>query len=226
MAETAQPAKAFLQVEGGEPFHFLFNPAELVIDKNVTWEAAKAKGKNAPRLRFQEGQSGTFSFTAVFDTTADGSDVTEHTSRLLKLMHTDEDLQGSDRQRNQARPPWVRFHWGGLHSFKAVVEQARISFTYFSPTGTALRAKVDLGLRQFEDDGDLPLQNPTSGTPRPQRTHHVRAGETLDRIAALYYGDPARWRVLADANRVDDPLRLAVGTDLAVPEPEVRRRGR
>ena len=226
MAQAAEPAKAFLKLETGETFEFLFNPAELVIDKTATWQAGNAKGKNAPKLRFQEGQSGSLSFTATFDTTSDGSDVTEHTNKLLALLHTDEELRGSDQQRNQTRPPWVRFHWGSLRSFKAVVERARITFTYFSPSGTALRAKADLTLKQYEDDGDLPLQNPTSGTPRPQRVHRTRSGETLDRVAALHYGDPSRWRLLADANRIDDPFRLRPGTDLVVPDPELVHRGR
>lgn len=226
MPQQAAPVKAFLKPETGERFEFLFNPSELVIDKSATWQAGNAKGKDAPKLRFQEGQSGTLSFTATFDTTSDGSDVTEHTNRLLTLLHTDEDLQGSDRQRNQTRPPWVRFHWGSMRSFKAVVEKARITFTYFSPSGTALRAKAELTLKQYEDDGDQPLQNPTSGTPAPQRTHRTRAGETLDRVAALHYGDPNRWRLLADANGIDDPLRLGPGTDLVVPQVELVHRGR
>ena len=40
---------------------------------------------------------------------------------------------------------------------------------------------------------------------------------TLDRIAARYYGDATRWRPLAAANGVADPLRLVPGTLLAVP---------
>jgi nucleoid-associated protein YgaU len=221
-----EPAKAFLEVEGGERFDFLFNPAELVIDKAASWRAGGAKGKDAPRLRFQEGRSGTLSFTATFDTTGDGSDVTAHTDRLLALLHTDTDLRGSDQQRNQRRPPWVRFHWGRLRSFKAVVEKARITFTYFAPSGTPLRANAELDLKQYEDDGDLPLQNPTSGTPSPQRRHRTATGETLDRVAGVHYGDPTRWRLLADANGIVDPFRIPPGTDLVVPEPELVRRGR
>lgn len=223
---AAEPSKAFLELEVGDAFHFLFNPSELVIDKSASWQAGNAKGKNAPKLRFQEGQSGTLSFTAMFDTTADGSDVTEHTNRLLMLLQTSDEVQGSDQQRNQTRPPWVRFHWGSLRSFKAVVEQARITFTYFSPSGTALRAKADLTLKQYEDDRQHPLQNPTSGTPAPQRTHRTQVGETLDRIAALHYGDPTRWRLLAEANHVEDPFRVRPGMDLLVPEPELVHRGR
>lgn len=226
MADSGQPVKAFLKPENDEPLDFLFNPAQLVINKNNNWSAPTKKGKNAPLLTFQEGLSGTLSFTAIFDTTKDGSDVTEHTDRILAMLRVDKSLKESDEQRNQGRPPWVEFHWGKLHPFRAVIERAQVTFTYFSPTGTALRAKVDLTLKQYQDEDHQPRQNPTSGTLRPQRTHHVRSGETLDRIAAVHYADPTRWRVLAEANGVDDPFRVSPGTDLVVPELEAVRRGR
>ena len=36
-------------------------------------------------------------------------------------MDVDPALPGTDAQSNNARPPYVVFHWGNLHSFKAVV---------------------------------------------------------------------------------------------------------
>lgn len=219
-----QPVKAELEVEVGKPFEFLFNPAELSISKSNTWKAPDPKGGNAPKLRFQGGGSGALSFTATFDTTADGSDVTQYTDRLLGLMQTNDELKGSDKQRNKARPPWVRFHWGHLHSFKAVIESLSISFTYFASNGTALRAVADMTLTQYEDDAPHALQNPTSHTPAPRRIHRLQPGETLDRIAGQHYGDATRWRRIARANAIVDPLMLTPGRKLAIPEPEVASR--
>jgi nucleoid-associated protein YgaU len=105
-----------------------------------------------------------------------------------------------------------------------VVEALGLKFTYFSSDGTPLRAQASLTLRQFSDE-PWPPQNPTSGTPHPHSVHYVLPGETLDRIAATRYGDATRWRVLAEANRVIDPLALEPGTPLVVPELEVRTRG-
>jgi nucleoid-associated protein YgaU len=45
----------------------------------------------------------------------------------------------------------------------------------------------------------------------------VRRGESLATIAAVEYGDPRAWRLIADANGVDDPLGLAPGTRLLLP---------
>ena len=221
----ASPVKAALEPEQGEPIECLFNPAELTLSKSNSWTAKPAKGKNTPPLRFQEGKSGSLSMSLILDTTHDGSPVTAHTNRLLSLMRVDESLPGSDRSNNRARPPWVRFRWGGFHSFKAVLEQLSLTFTYFASDGTPLRAKADVTLTQYEDEQAWGPQNPTSGTPTPHRLHHVVPGETLDRIAATYFGDATRWRMIAEANGVTDPLRLPAGKALVIPELQGVSRG-
>ena len=43
------------------------------------------------------------------------------------------------------------------------------------------------------------------------------AGDTLHSVAYAEYGNPGFWRVLAEANGVDDPLRIAPGTALLIP---------
>ena len=39
-------------------------------------------------------------------------------------------------------------------------------------------------------------------------------------IAYAAYGDPTRWRLIAEANGIDDPLRLRRGTPLTIPRLE------
>jgi hypothetical protein len=219
------PIKAFLLTEQGKQIDFLFNPAELTIGKSISWQPADSKGTNAPELRFQAGQSGTLAFSLTLDTTADGSDVSTHTNDLLDLLKVDPGLPGADPKSNKARPPWVKFHWGSMHSFKAVVEKLQVKFTYFASNGMPLRAKADLALRQYTDEEDRPLQNPTSFTPSLHAVHRLVHGETLDRIAATHYADPARWRLIAEANGIVNPLALTPGDLLIIPEVPVRRRG-
>jgi nucleoid-associated protein YgaU len=218
------PEKAYLQPEKGEKIHCLFNPAELTVSKSNQWQGGQSKGKNAPEQRFQSGQPATMSMTLTFDTTDKGTDVTEYTTKLLNLMKVDQSLPGGDKNRNAGRPPWVEFHWGALHSFRAVIEKLQIRYTYFASDGMPLRAKVDVSLKQWNDESVLPLQNPTSSTPMVHSVHTLLPGETLDRVAAMYYQDPTRWRLIAEANGVVDPLELTAGTPLVLPEPGVRYR--
>ena len=83
-----------------------------------------------------------------------------------------------------------------------------------------LRANVSLSLTQYTSDKPTKPQNPTSGTPHPDRTHRVQPGETLDRISARYYGDSTRWRMLASANGLEDPLALRPGALIDIPRLE------
>jgi hypothetical protein len=219
------PLKASLRTEQNKEISFLFNPAELTIAKANTWQSPESKGRNAPELRFQAGQSGTLTFSITLDTTAEGTDVSEHTNALLDLLNVDQSLAGSDPKSNKARPPWVEFHWGKLHSFKAVVERLQVKFTYFASDGTPLRAKADLTLKQYKDEAEKPLQNPTSFTPTLHSVHRLVYGETLDRVAAKHYADPTRWRLIAEANAIVDPFTLTPGDLLIIPELPVRHRG-
>lgn len=211
--------KAFLETESGGRIPCLFNPAELKLHRANSWRSDSVPGKEAPELYFTGGDSGTLSLDLVFDTTAEGKAVTKYTNQLVNLMKIDPKLPGHDDGSNNGRPPWVKFHWGDLHSFKAVVSTLDLSFTYFGRSGMPLRARASVVLTQFEADEKWGPQNPTSGTPRPQRAHQVRNGETLDRIAATHYGDPTRWRDIAAANGVTDPLALVPGSYLAIPKP-------
>ena len=51
--------------------------------------------------------------------------------------------------------------------------------------------------------------------------HVVQPGETLGTISARYYGTPAKWSVLFNANRdrVPDANNVRVGTRLDIPPP-------
>lgn len=47
--------------------------------------------------------------------------------------------------------------------------------------------------------------------------HELRRGESLAKLAEHYYGNPARGEILREANGIEDPRQLAVGTPLRIP---------
>jgi hypothetical protein len=220
----AELEKAFLKFEGrGKPnLPCLFNPESITLTKTNDWgtgtESGAGAGKAVPTLEFKGQSSGTMGFELVFDTTDDGTPVTNYTNRLLAEMEIDTNLPGSDPTTNNGRPPFVVFHWGQLYSFPAVITSATVTFEYFSSSGVPLRAKVRLALTQYMASRAFTKQNPTSGTPQPHRVHRVQPGETLDRISARYYGDATRWRLLAEANGIEDPLGIRPGSLITVPQ--------
>ena len=166
MAQNAQ--KAFLQPEKGDQIPCLFNPTELSFSRSNSWSAPDMPGKGVPTLNYTGAQSGSMSLRLFFDTTDEGKPVTNYTDQLLALMEIDTSLPGSDENTNNARPPWVQFHWGSMHSFKAVVSSVSVSFTYFSSQGVPLRADVDLTLTQYEDGSVFGHKTRRPG--RPTRT--------------------------------------------------------
>lgn len=210
--------KAYLMIEGSQTkIPCMFNPADLKISRSNSWHNPSLAGQGVGQAQYTGAGAGTLSLNLTFDTTDTGKPVTGYTGKLMKLMDVDPSLGGSDEQSNNARPPYVTFHWGDLHSFEAVVESLNLQFTYFSSTGVPLRAKVALSLKQFQESHAFGPQNPTSGTPAPHRVHRVQPGETLDRISARYYGDPTRWRRIAAANGIADPLAVKSGALLSIP---------
>ncbi|MDP3892416.1 MAG: LysM peptidoglycan-binding domain-containing protein [Nocardioides sp.] len=216
----AELEKAFLEIEGGTRIPCLYNPETLHVGRRNNWVSNPMPGKGVPTLRYAGATSGWMRIDLTFDTTPSGTPVTAHTGKILALMDVDPELPGTDETSNNARPPTVTFHWGDLHSFVSVVEDLQLAFTYFSSTGVPLRARMQLELRQYERSHAFGPQNPTSGTPKPHRVHRVLPGETLDRISARYYGDSTRWRMLASANGLEDPLAVSAGSLLTIPRLE------
>jgi hypothetical protein len=212
---TDNSQKAFLLTEKGDKIYFLFNPEQLSFSRSVTWSGSSKAGQEIPLLTYGGGGSQVLTLSSLFfDTTDTGQPVTVYTDKLQALTEIAQ-LSGDDEKTNNAQPPWVEFHWGDFSSAKSVITSLNFSFTYFSSTGTPLRATAGMTLTQLLVP--LPPQNPTSGTPRPHRVHRVQPGETLDRIAAVHLGDATKWRSIAEVNVIEDPLALRPGRILAIP---------
>jgi hypothetical protein len=209
--------KAYILVETGTRIDCLFNPAELAINKTNSWDPSEPHGGLEPQMSYSGANPGTMSLDLTFDTTDSGQPVTTYTDKIMHLLDVDSSLPGSDEESNNVRPPYITFNWGAMRSFKSVVTSVSTTFTYFSSAGVPLRAKVVMELTQYQPDNAFGRQNPTSGTPRPHKVHRVQPGETLDRIAAKHYGDSTRWRLLATANGITDPLSLRAGSLLSIP---------
>ena len=102
------------------------------------------------------------------------------------------------------------------NGFKCIVESVKQKFTLFSPKGVPLRATLNVTLREYKTlDEQLAHLNLLS----PDRTHShvIQSGDTLSGLAARFYQNPGDWRFIADANGIEDPRRLTVGTFVTVP---------
>ncbi len=216
-------AKAYITVEGGERLEGWFNPNKYRISRANSWNESPVVGKNLPQLQFGGGQSRKMSLELVFDDSErQNGDVREITSKLFATMDVRESL---DPSKNAARPPTVDFGWGATRTFTAVIEQLSIEFVLFRPDGVPVRAMAQIELRQADDVlGATP--GSASGAAGAAAAgsgggalgpHTVRAGDSLQSIAGDAYGDPTRWREIAESNGIDNPMKLITGTTLTIP---------
>jgi len=199
-----------------EKVSFEFNPTEYSLTKAVNYSSKDAKGANTPTLSFGGGQPAQLTLKLFFDTSDTGEDVRKaYTDKLWKLALVHKDKKDAKTQKGE--PPHCRFHWGSGTWFEAVVTNITQTFVMFLEDGTPTRSNVDLTLKQVKDDAVFNRQNPTSGGVAGYRTHVLREGETLDKIAAEEYGDAKHWRYIASENRLENPRRLRPGSVLRLP---------
>ena len=209
--------KAFIMnIDTGERIEVMFNPKEYTVAKTNSWRRASTSGTNLPDTRFSTGQPAKLTVQLFFDTYEQLMDVRMRTEKVSKLMEVNHREEGESEKK---RPPKLKFHWGLTWSFTCVITSMTTRYTLFLPTGTPVRATMDVSFEEIEEAGLFPGQNPTSGGAAGRRSHVVEAGETLDWIAYKELGDSKQWRRIAETNAIVDPLGVAPGTVLVV-EPE------
>lgn len=225
------PAKGSLMVETApntfDVYDIQYNPTELQFEKQAQLAEIAIPGLDAPLQQYVRGNAEKLTLEIFCDTTDAGmglgaQSVTRETDKYYQLVKMIPQLHA---------PPVVTFVWHDQfpgnavdtawgnqrrNSFTGMAESVRSRFTLFSPEGVPLRATVTLTLREWRPiEEQLRQLNPSS----PDRTHHhiLQRGETLSALAARYYERPENWRGIADANRIEDPRRLAAGLSVVVP---------
>lgn len=213
---------AYLTIENqNDPITCLFNPKEYSVSKTSSWQK-KANSSAIPNLQYGGGEPRKLSLDLFFDATDDPKgDVRGITEKLFALLEANDKY----KKEKKKRPPSVQFRWGGSWTFPAVIDSLSVQYVLFRPDGTPIRATAKLSLTQVEKavekksaGGPKKGQNPTTRGTADLRSHVVRDGDSLPSIAFRSYGDPTRWRAIAEANGIDDPLALRRGHVLGVPQ--------
>jgi hypothetical protein len=203
-------------------FRVLFNPTSYSITSSVTWKHQGSRALNSPPLTYGGGGGRTLTLDLFYDVTEpiDGvriDDVRQETNKVVALTRKDRALVEKDAE--LGRPPAVAIEWGEAplsgsdFPFIGVISGLTQNFTMFRADGTPVRANLNVTFTEFPDpEIDQRKLDPEF------TTRVVKRGDTLSGIAAEMYGDPAVWRAIARANRLDDPLRLEIGRPLQIPK--------
>ena len=216
--------RAKLEIEGGEAIECAFNPQSYTVHKTNVWNFKPTTGVDLPDGEFGGGLPRRTQLSLLLDVSllAPDQSVKDTSNKLLKMMETG----GGGGGGGGSVPPFVTFRWGSVDLPKSVPVSLTIQYVLFHPNGEPIRATVDLELAQAEkastassSTANAP-QNPTTRAMLGVRVHTVRDGDSLPLIAHDAYGDPTRWRAIAEANGIDDPMRLRRGRGLAIPRLE------
>ena len=207
-------AAKIYDITGGPSVDCMFNPFEYTVSKTNTWEEKAKNQADVPHVEFKKAGAQTLKLELIFDTYETGDDVSKTTNKLWKLMESKTRQEGNTTKK--VPPPEVAFEWG-VFRFEAVITTMTQKFTLFKVDGTPVRAKVDVTFSQYKDVNDYPAQNPTSGGGDIERVWRVVSGDRLDAIAYAVYQDTSKWRLIAERNKVRDPLALHPGQTLIIP---------
>ena len=186
---------------------FCFNPTELQLAKQNTFQEVPIPGLNAPPIQFVRGASEKLSFEAVVDTSDEMLNVrTKYVDPIRNLLAIDGRIHA---------PPIVKFVWEEFQ-FTGVIESLAVTFTLFADAGFPVRARLAIALKEYTTvEQQVALAKKQS--PDVEKSYVVRRGDTLSGIAEQAYGDPAPWRAIATANAIVDPRTLSPGAVLTIP---------
>jgi nucleoid-associated protein YgaU len=205
------------------------NPKSLNIRRQTQWQAPPSRSPNSAQpSSASSGQSGgavptghaqqqytrsqpaTLSMVVWFDQSFEpDGDISDDIDQLQNwTCPTERVSQGVQN------PPRVTFTWGSLQ-FVGHISSLTITYKQFGVGGQPIRAEANIAMT--ENPPAVPGTNPTSGGISGRRVHVVSAGDTLHSVSYTEYGSPGLWRVLAEANGIDDPLRVSPGTTLLIP---------
>src|SRR5262249_38874944 len=148
-------------------------------------------GLDTPILQFVRGGARTLSMELFFDTYEEQTDVTERTNAVYGLLAINQDTHA---------PPKCTVRWGSF-SFVGIVAEISGEFSLFLADGTPVRAKLNVEFKEWKDVRIAVQERPTRSADH-RSTVFVTRGDTVTLLAQRFYGDPRKWRFIADANEL------------------------
>jgi nucleoid-associated protein YgaU len=187
-----------------------FNPREYTFSKSAPWAEHNIQGLDSPAYEWTSGapmQLNVELFFDAYELQGEARDVRQWTDQLEVFQ-----LVNADKH----RPPLLLFIWGKKLKFKCMLRHMSIRFTMFLDDGTPVRAIATCQFTEYTPPSEQ-LQGKPRHSPDHTKRRVVKQGDTLSWIAGKEYGNPAEWRIIAEANGIDDPINLTVGQELLIP---------
>ena len=191
---------------------FQFNPQEIKLTRSAHWQPKRPNVRGGPSPHEYKGPRPTTLTLEMFldKTDEDNGDVSDQVETLLEACAPTPKSLGT----GTPLPAFAIFGWDKVY-FRGFIEKVDATYMMFHENGVPVRAKCTITLT--ETPPGAKKQNPTSGSEGAQAIVQLVDGDSLAAIAFREYGDASMWRTIAEANSIDDPLRIAPGIRLLVP---------
>jgi nucleoid-associated protein YgaU len=188
------------------PIPVMFNPPEYSLQKSNQFAEVAIPGLGSSLLQFVKGNVQILTMDLFFDTTDTGVDVRTFTELVVGLTAVNAQTHA---------PPRLLFVWGSL-VFPCILESLTQRFEYFNAAGMPLRARLTVALKGYDVLESLLANIPLESADRV-KSWVVKTGDTLQGVAAQEYEDATKWRPIAQASNIDNPLILEPGQQLTIP---------
>jgi nucleoid-associated protein YgaU len=197
----------------------------LSVEKGNQFAEVNIPGLESPIFQFVRGNARSVSMDLFFDTYEKGEDVRKYTDQITGWdagsMFSDLPNEGKglmDIDSNLHAPPICIFIWGAF-IFQCIIERVTKRFTMFLPEGIPVRATLNVTLKEYREvDSQVKEINLQSADLTKKWV--VTRGDSLWSIAFKEYGSPDDWRLIANANNIDNPRILNPGQELIIPVKE------
>lgn len=199
-----------------EDIEVLFNPAQYTLSDSPQYSRKKRKKSKASASMYTGGNDSTLDMELFFDTgpviNASGknnktaTDVSDKVKKFQQLVRIKGEMHS---------PPIVKFIWGSL-SFKGTVTQLKSTFTKFTESGMPIQAKLSLSLKAYREQENEKRKSPFE-SPDRTKCRTIREDYSIWDMAQNEYGDMAKWKVIARANDISNPLDILPGTIVKIP---------
>ncbi len=217
-----------------------------ITKRETAGGAIAGRGLSDDVLQFTGGGTTEIDLALLFDIGLAGStiascDVRDLTAPLWQLS------ENASEDGSYGCPPTVRFVWGKGWNIPGVIAAVSERLDDFSADGIPRRSWLRLRLIRVPEPAprtaglgqpliipqlpdvleaqpavpadDAPVHEVLGGTVESEGSDaNIVRGDRIDTIAFRYCGDPAAWRLIAYMNDLVDPLRIAAGTLLRLPQ--------
>jgi len=188
-------------------FHAQINPEQLKVTKKITYKPDVSLGKEKKPMRYMHHEPVSLAFDLVLDDTGVVSGQKKNIETLISELENA--LYTTNAESHE--PGYAKVVWGSL-LFHGRVGSLSYNYTLFTPSGTPLRAKIQMSFVGHFDK-DTTVKN----SPDVSRTLTIKSGDKIATLCQEIYNDASYCTDIAAHNGLQQFRNIAPGSKIIFP---------